>query len=96
MIREDADRKLFSAGVAEEIAQLQKLIAVDPPLPFEEIAHRMVTTQPKLRRVMQLMGIDHEGLHRPLQANRKQATATRRRKRRAAAARSNGNANGSG
>lgn len=96
MLKEDTDRKLFADGVADQIKQLGKLLELQPPLTFRELAFRMAIRQPELRRLMRLMGAEHEGLHQPLSPNREQATATRRRNKRQAAARSNGDGNGVG
>lgn len=67
--------------IASSLKQLTNLLELD--LPLEEIAHRMAMTSPDVRRIMKLMRIDHEGLHRPLKPDRFAAAATRRRKRRA-------------
>jgi len=80
------DRKLFSSGVIDEIEQLRRLAAAEPPIPLEEIAHRMATTSPKVRQLLRLLNIDHEGLHRPLNPDRAAAAQTKRRLRREATA----------
>jgi hypothetical protein len=82
MIDEDRDRLLFSAAVAEEIAQLQNLLATTPPLSLADIASRMATTRPILRRTMQLMDIDHPERDLPLTADRVAGAATRRKMKR--------------
>lgn len=52
---DEKDRILMAAAVQQNLKQLGKLLEVEPPLPDEELAHRMALPVKDLRRMLKLL-----------------------------------------
>jgi hypothetical protein len=52
------DRKLYADAVISDMAQLKKLLDIDPPLGIDELAHRLAWPRKELKKMLKMMRIE--------------------------------------